>query len=524
MSGQDQPERHEPTEGDGEHAIAQDARALRRGVSVNFIGYGIKLAHPLLLAVATHLYGAGRWGVFVVGQAATMVLVRVCLMGLDKGVLWWLPRQALGRERSGLLGALARVVVVASALAAVLVLLPSAVFSLFQADVAVVGPLRIMATGMVPLVVMELLLHATMAKRRMEPQVLVRETAVPVAQVGSAVLLYLAGLREVGLAVSFVVANAIGAAGAMWSFARIYRGSAWPDGRDRLALPRPLRKFSGPIWLAEITNSLLQRLDLLLLAGFVSASAVGVYGVVTQLANALRSIRRSFDPLVTATVSQISVGRDRDRLTHSYSDVTALVTATQLPVFAFVALFADVLLRLFGQGFDAGTWALVIFAAFWTINGAAGLAGLVVAGFGYSRLTLLNTAVCIVLQAALVFVLAPRFGIEGTAVAVGAAYSFQHVLQLVQMRVITGGWNLQPRAMAPSLVGVASLGLLALTWWALSPLVGNLPARAVAFGTFLVVYGASLWVLRARGLVSRPEPSPARAEADTEAEPGAAGS
>lgn len=73
---------------DGGEGAKTDARDLRRGVTINMVGYVIKLAHPVLLAVATQLYGAERFGVFVVGQAAIMMLARVCLFGLDKGILW----------------------------------------------------------------------------------------------------------------------------------------------------------------------------------------------------------------------------------------------------------------------------------------------------------------------------------------------------------------------------------------------------------------------------------------------------
>ena len=80
-----------------ERVIAEDARELRRGVLTAYLGYVLKLGMPLLIALATRAYGAERWGRFVAAQAIVLLAARVCLFGLDKGLLWFVPQH--GPER-----------------------------------------------------------------------------------------------------------------------------------------------------------------------------------------------------------------------------------------------------------------------------------------------------------------------------------------------------------------------------------------------------------------------------------------
>src|SRR5690606_241600 len=78
----------------GRGAALRDARDLRRGVGVNAIGYAFKVANPVLLALLTNAYGPERWGAFAVAQASILLAVRMGALGLDKGLLWWIPRQS----------------------------------------------------------------------------------------------------------------------------------------------------------------------------------------------------------------------------------------------------------------------------------------------------------------------------------------------------------------------------------------------------------------------------------------------
>ena len=472
---------------------ARDAADLRRGLGVQALGYAAKLGLPLLLALATRRYGAERWGTFVAVQAVALLLARVCLLGLDKGLLWWSAQHEPARLFGPLRRALLVVAVCASAVSLAVIGCASW-FPLSWFPRGQIDSLRVVMLGLLPFVCTELLLHVSMGRRALGLQVAVRDTLNPILQVTIAIVAFELGLEETGLAWGFVLSHAAGCAVAYVGLRRALGRP--PPGHVRGVLPPRLLRYAWPLWLADLGNSLLLRLDVIVLAACVDARSLGVWAIVMQFVNSLRQIRRAFDPLVTAITADIASRRDTARLTEAYSRAAELISATQLPVFALLFAAAPVVLPLYGPAFSAGVTPLLVLGAFMLVNGAAGLAGLVLNGYGRSGFALANTALAIALQYALLRWLAPAYGLVGAAFAVGSALTLTNVVQLLQMRLITGSFHYRRRAALP----LAVAALAALPALLAGSLVAGQPwiARALACALFLLAYGGGLLASRRR--------------------------
>ena len=463
---------------------AQDRKDLHRGVVINTVGNLVKLAHPVLMGVAIWLYGEVTWGIFVTAQAALLPIGRLALLGLDKGLLWWVPRAERGRERETILPVLVVTAGLTTALAFIVSIWLAPWLAdwkdLPQAETAI----RWMAFGLIPMGVMDVLLSATIGRKEMLPQVVVRDTMWPLTMVGLAVLFHLSGMTETGFALAFLVAGCIGAAGALFFFLRIFRDSRWPGSWTKI--PQPLVRYSLPMWGAEVSNSGLQRMDQLVIFALTDAATAGVYGVVMMVGNAIRTIRRAFDPIVTAIFSSADASGDTDRLKDSFSHATALVIGTQAPLFACILLFTPWIIPLIGPAYEAAILPIYWICGFWLINGALGLNGLILGGMGRSDLVLLNVWVLIFVEALLLYTLIPTYGLEGAAIAVGASYSVQNLFQATQARMLTGSWNYRRDTAAA--VGISVLAFLAMggVWGALESGESSLAARTAAFAAFLI--------------------------------------
>jgi O-antigen/teichoic acid export membrane protein len=480
---------------------ARDARDLRRGAWLNMLGYAARLPHPVLLAVVTQTYGASRWGMYIAGQAAAYVAIRICIMGLDRAMVYWIPRSlATTKEIPGFRAAVRRIAIAALAVtgfgACVGVPLLAMLWRLQDTS-----PLMIMTLGLLPLTFTEFLVNASIGRRCMVVQVMVRDAIVPLSMAGGAMVLYVMGCHNTGLAWAFVISHGIGALAAGYAFRRMFGDVRWPAATSD-PLPLELSRYARPMWAAELSNCLLLRLDPMILAIFADTFTVGVYGIVLQFANTMRSLRGAFDSLVTAIVSDISVGGQqtgmaRQRLRHGFSDATSLVVMTQLPVIAFLLTFGTWLLPLFGDGVEQGYPTLVLFCLFWALHGLTGLAGHVVNGIGSSRATLAASLVTLGVEMLLLWTLVPQWGSEGAAVAVGIAFVGQGLIQVMQMRWLAGTYAYTGR------VGWTLL-------WALSCLVmlGVLAAyttRFMAFTVFLLPFaGGAYHLWRTRPTMASP--------------------
>lgn len=481
-----------------EGSIAEDRKELDRGVFVNFAGYALKLANPALLILATRRYGAESWGVFVTAQATLLVLVRVFIMGLDKGVLWWVPRHSPGAARGGVMR-LGAYLATGSVLA-------TAALAGFGVDVACrfglschdVSELRLLSLSLAPILLTEFFLHATMGRRRMEGQVLIRETLAPLLFTGGAVAAWHAGFARWGLGASYLVANLVAASAAFALFLRLF-----PERDSGEPLPlAPLMRYSMPLWANEFANSLLLRIDTLAVATFCDARTVGVYGIVLQFSNAIRSIRRSYDPIVLAISSRISVARDPQRLRASFSRATNLVIATQTPVFVALACALQWVLPLYGPEFASGETAIILVCAFWILAGPLQLCSLVVSGYGRSGLVLLNTGLVLALEIPLLRLFVPGMGLEGASLAVGISYLAVSLVQAFQMRRVTGAWNWDRSVFATLGRTAGAFAAFAATL-ALSGGWNDITSRIAALTIFLVV-SMTAWLSQ---LIKRSHPA-----------------
>lgn len=469
--------------------IATDVAALKQSVLVNAAGYAVKLGMPILLAFGTRTYGAASWGVFVTVQAVLMIALRVTLLGFDKALLWWVPNR--GPAGYGALRpAMFLAVLVSSAFAGLIAWLGEPIFDAWHGITpAEVHSLKIMVLGLPLYAATELLLHACMGRRRMEPNVVVRETLTPASLIAIALALHAAGLADTGLAWGFVLSNVVSLVAAIGFYRRVFASE--PAAPPMTRVPREFVGYAVPAWLAEILNSSLMRVNALVVAAFTDPITVAVWSIVTQFGVAMRTIRGAFDGIVTVLAADIARAPDSRRLTATVSYAAQLVSLTQYPLFAFLTIFADLILPLYGEEFARGSRPLVVLCAFWLANGATGLAGVVLAGYGKSHLTLMNTLITIVSQAVMLVVLVPTLGLIGASIALGASYSFQHVAQLIQLKLITGAFHFSRRAAQPFLPAIAAAAAAIAVYTAIASQGLNAWAeRSLTFAAFAAVYGA----------------------------------
>lgn len=430
---------------------SQDKKDLHRGALTNFVGYGLKLANPLLLILVANEYGASALGDFLVIQAVLLLLTRFLALGLDKGVLWWVAKDEDQKQIATIFWTL----FLFGSLVSGGVFWSAQEYLQWKGGVGHLSEhFRIMLLGLLPALLTDILLHAIMGTKKMGAQVFIKETLVPISMVAMALLLFMLGFDAFGLAWAFSFSHWLGLLVTLVVFLKQFSFRALIP--QTISFPNVvLWKYALPLWIAEVSNSFLQRMDIFALTFFVKTGvvpipgAVGIYGIVVQFANAVRSIRRSFDPIVLAIVSNVGARKDSKRLSEGFSHATFLVTATQFPIFVFFFFFAEWLLGIYGVAFLQGVASIWVLSAFWVINGTLGLCGVVVLGLGYSYFSLINVWIAIAIKALCLWLLIPIWGLEGAAFAVGFAYTIQGLAQLWQMKVVSGGWNYHKKAFLP---------------------------------------------------------------------------
>lgn len=486
-------------------AIERDARDLRRGMSINLIGYAVKFLIPILTIVVIRQYGAGPYGVFTVVQAILGVLLRLALLGLDKGLLWWIPRQSVAEERIGLRLVLVLTTLTSGLLALATALVLAPVIAAWAEKPELTDSLRWMVASLVPMAAIEVLCQAAVAKRHLEAQVIAKEGVVYLVLVITALVFHALGFGAAGLALGFFVANVAGLLAVLWVFRRAFAGSRGQATTWRL--PATLWRYAWPMWLSELAQALFARLDVFVLATLTDDVAVGIFAGAMQFAQNVTGIRVSFDPMVVAMISQIHHANDPGRLRRGFAHAWLLVASLQLPLVAFMIAAAAWIMPLLGEKYAHGVGPALVLLAMFGVNGMFGFNQHIVSGFGRSGLTLTNTLVSIVIGAGMLALLIPPFGLVGAAWGIGSAYLALNVIWAVQARMIVGRWHYEASIGWTLALTAVAVAAMAATWAGVDLALGtgvngtmaDLAARVAALLVFGAVFGPGMWYLRRSG-------------------------
>ena len=481
----------------GEDSSTGD-RVLRRNVLVGTLGLGARGAHVVLLLLVGRALGAATLGQLLVGLALFEVAAAVAATGFTDATLVLVSRRAgtAGVARvvaTGLL--LGGAVAVALALGATLAGRALGRLGPGVAGVTALPAFRWLAWSLLPAVVARVTFAAVTAHLRPEWE------AVG-AGVGPALGLSLALPVVVGCHAGvggmfvawFVVQAALAAVGTVG----LLRNISWRALLAALLRPRfdrELVAFAVPQALNMAANTYLGRLDLLVLAACgVPAATVGSYGAVAATLVELRQVRGVVSGAMAPLIARYHRAGDHAAIEQALSRGARWVAALIVPLaLAFFVVHADVL-HLLTPSYHGATAFPVILLLGPLVNGLGGLAGNFLIVLQRNRYNLANAVLVAVANTALGFLLVPRYGLVGAALAGSVGIATVTVLENVELALLEG-LRIDRDALAPALAALAGGSVVAALAdrLALFPGTGARILLAAALGL-----GAAA-LLRARG-------------------------
>ncbi|MCD5315351.1 oligosaccharide flippase family protein [Kineosporia babensis] len=486
----------------------RDLAAVAKGGSIAAAGAVISAVGGLLLTiVVARGLGAAGAGLFFEAVAVFMIAQSLSTLGADTGLM-----RALSRARAlGQAGETRRLIAVA--------MIPVALGSLLLAgllwwltpwllDLLANGSsdhgraeqyVHLMAPFLVVATTATVAAQATRAFGSVVGFVAVQNVLIPLGRplgIGIAVLAGWTGL-VVPLIWTLLFIPALLVAG--WTLRRQVRRT----DSDEVHPPRPLPQIAREFWAFSAVRGISAAIDVflvwcgvLLVAAFLTPAEAGVYATASRFITSgtlvLQAMRLAIAPQISALMST----GQTERAGRIYRVATLWIVASSWPLYLALACFSGLLLDLFGPGFGVGATAMSILALAMLVNLGTGNVGTVLLMAGRSHWLLLNKSLAVVTMVGLNLWLVPRYGLEGAAIAWGAAMALDNLIAVVQVR-----WGLGLR------------GYNATTAWtcALAVIIyggGGLLAKAtigegyLALTAYLLAgtaaYAAVLWHFRAR--------------------------
>lgn len=191
-------------------------------------------------------------------------------------------------------------------------------------------------------------------------------------------------------------------------------------------------RYTGPRALARIAQTLTQRIDVLILAAVAPLGDAGVYGTVSRCMIAGVFIATALRQTIQPQLRRLVVAGDHDAVKTMYGASTTWLVLVTWPVYLAMITHAPVVMSAFGPDYVRGDTALMLLCSAMLVASGCGLVDVVLLMLGRSWLSSINIVIALVVNIVLNLILAPAYGMIGSAVAWVAAILATNLLPLVQ--------------------------------------------------------------------------------------------
>ena len=458
-------------------SVEGDMSTLARRSLLNFVG-GVAFGFLSFawIVVVIRGWGPDRSGVLLEAVAFFTIATALVVLGSEESIL-----RAVSRGRTlGMPAATRRTLVVAlvpillfSIAVGVVVWLSAArladLFLLTKSQLAdreaLTRYMRLFAP-VLPFTAMYFgVLAATRGFGTMMPTVAIERVGRTLAQVVLAGIVIAAGRGVTAMALAWELPFAVGLIFASVELAKLIRrdDGAVPDGQaipSLSAMAGEFWRFSGFRGIASVFQVTALWIDTILVGTLVSAKATAIYTTSSRTVRLGSIVLLALIQAMAPQISELFTKKETRRAEHVYRTSTWWTMTVTWPLYLTLAIFAPVLLRLFGHSFKTGAQVVVIMSAAMLVSTAMGPVDMVLLMGGKSGWNLINNTVSLVADVALILVLVPHLGIEGAAIAWAVSVVLKNVMPWLEVRALLGVTPFATPGLIPAVTAMASFGVV----------------------------------------------------------------
>lgn len=421
-----------------------DLRAVARGSSINLVGAAVStLTNFALIVVVTHQLPRRDAGVFFAATSLFLLGATAAGLGTSTATVYFLPRLSSARDTTAirrLLKIAAVPVITASVVAmGVLFALPRSLGQATRVDGVHHGVdlLWALAFALPFATLADLFQSGTRGFGQMTTTVLVEKIGRPLVQLVGVTAAALTG-NLLLLAVAWALPYLPAALLSLLAVRRLQERLAPPNQAapsiDRLG--RAYWQYSLPRALSGVASLALQRLDIVLVAGFRGPTAAALYTAATRFLVVgqflAQSILLALQPRISALLGRGSQAEAQTL----YRATTAWLVLLTWPLYLVMALYPHVFLSLFGHGYGSAESVVVILSLSMLLATVVGQVDVMLAMGGRSWYNLANVLLALAVNIGLNVLLIPRYGIAGAAIAWAAAIAAGNLIALLEVYAI----------------------------------------------------------------------------------------
>lgn len=192
-------------------------------------------------------------------------------------------------------------------------------------------------------------------------------------------------------------------------------------------------KRSSPMAISSIAFILMQSVDIILLGKFTNFQTVAYYAVTVKLTMIISLALSSVNAVLAPKISELfSLGHYK-KLNNSIKNATRLIFVLTMPAILMLILFSGYILNFFGSEYVVAKNALLILLLGQAVNALCGSVGIYMNMTGKQNILQILLISALLINLILNWVLIPKYGIIGAAIATSISMVLWNVLGAIYL-------------------------------------------------------------------------------------------
>lgn len=478
-------------------ASEQNLVLAAKGGGITFAGKLFTFASRFIITfILARALGAADYGLYNLAITALTVVAALAAFGLDSALVRYIAIFARRRDEAGLWGTLqlglGMTIALSTLLGIGLYVLAEPIANRIFHNPQLAELLRLVSPIIPFLTLNNMIASATQGFKKMQYATVSRDISQPLIRLVLILALALVGLNASGAVLIFGTAIVISTIMLLYFLNRLF------------TLRRPLRlarrdtgeilRFSVPVFLSDLMTTFRVNIQTLLLGAMSTVASVGIFAIANQITAIGGMFQTAIATASRPIISELYDQKEWQQMGRMYQTTTKWTFTVNLPLFLIMVLFPEQLLAIFGTSFTSGATALILLACAIMVDISTGMCGIILDMTGHTTLKLINSIIRLVLSLGLNFLLIPRWGVVGAAIAAFVALSTINLLRMAQVYVLFRLLPHNASFIKPVAAGsVALLSILLIGHWL--PGDERLLYLALQIGLLFAVYGSLIILL-----------------------------
>ncbi len=210
--------------------------------------------------------------------------------------------------------------------------------------------------------------------------------------------------------------------------------------RNAVLSYKEILSVSFPMLLSSSLIFIMGWTDTIMLGIFSSERVVGIYNVALRISTGVALSLAAVNTIAAPKFAEFWGKKDLKSLENIARQLAKLVFWTAIPVFLILVLFPGQILALFGSEFKEGVAVLIILSFAQLVNICAGSVGIFLQMTGYQKFHQNVILFGAILNVVLNYLLIPKIGMEGAAIASAVSMIVWNVLFSLKVKKVLGSF------------------------------------------------------------------------------------